>query len=61
MDIKQAMESAKRSYKEDIKAGYKILHIDPSIDLNKKSDADEILNRVFELYSYCLESSKIKS
>ena len=57
-DLHQAMKSAKNSYLEDIKAGYKILHIDPSIDIHQELDIDEILNRAFELYEYCWEESQ---
>tara|TARA_Y100000589_G_scaffold189135_1_gene179032 strand:+ start:9705 stop:10862 length:1158 start_codon:yes stop_codon:yes gene_type:complete len=52
-NLEKAMDSAKLSFLEDIKSGYKILHIDPSIDLYNKPDINEILKRVFELYEYC--------
>ena len=45
-NLKEAMESAKDSYLEDMKAGYKILHIDPSIDIHGKPDTNEILNSI---------------
>lgn len=51
--LRQAMESAKLSYKEDIDSGFQILHIDPSIDIHGKPEIDDILDRVFELYEYC--------
>jgi len=51
--LEQAMESAKASYRADIDAGFKVLHIDPSIDTHGTPDLDKILNRVFELYEYC--------
>ena len=51
--LRQAMEYAKKSYSEDIKSGFKILHIDPSIDIHTSPNIDEILDRVFELYEYC--------
>ena len=53
LSIKKAMESAKSSFKSDIDAGFKILHIDPSIDINKTPSTDEVLNRIFELYEFC--------
>ncbi len=53
LSLKRAMESAKNSYKADIDAGFDILHIDPSIDIHDNPNVDEILNRVFELYSFC--------
>ena len=34
MNLKDAMNSAKASYKADIDAGFQILHIDPSIDIH---------------------------
>ena len=43
--LSDAMKSAKESYLEDIKSGYKILHIDPSIDIHETPSTDEILNR----------------
>lgn len=53
--LEKAMDSAKKSYKADIDAGFKILHIDPSVDIHKSPDVDQILERVFELYQYCME------
>ena len=61
MGLKEAMQSAKDSYTEDIKSGFEILHIDPSIDIHTKPSQEEILERVFELYEYCwIESEKYK-
>mgnify|MGYP001170841078 FL=1 len=57
-NLTEAMESAKDSYLEDMKAGYKILHIDPSIDIHEEPDTNEILNRAFELYEYCWEQAQ---
>ena len=57
MNLKDAMESSKRSFKEDIISGFKVIHIDPSIDPWKKPKVEEILERVFELYSFCWEES----
>ena len=51
------MLSAKESYLEDIKSGFKILHIDPSIDPNHDITTDIILDRVYELYEYCYEEA----
>ena len=53
LSLRKAMESAKRSFKADIDAGFQVLHIDPSIDIHGKPSADEVLDRVFELYEYC--------
>ena len=53
-NLKQAMESAKRSYEIDILNDFKIIHIDTSIDINKKkiSNSDS-LNRFYELFEHC--------
>ncbi len=58
LSLKDAMESAKKSYLEDIKSGYKVLHIDPSIDVNSKPTIDQVLERIFELYEFCCESAQ---
>ena len=47
MSLKAAMESAKLSYKNDIDAGFELIHIDPSIDIHAKPSKEEILERVF--------------
>jgi len=53
LNLDLAMKSAKESYKEDIDAGFKILHIDTSIDIHKTPSQNEVLDRLFELYEYC--------
>jgi hypothetical protein len=53
MKLDLAMKSAKESYKADIDAGFKILHIDTSIDIHKVPSQNEVLERLFELYEYC--------
>ena len=53
MSLNRAMESAKNSFLEDIVSGFQVLHIDPSIDIHKKTNVDEILERIYELYSFC--------
>ena len=53
LNLDLAMKSAKESYKEDIDAGFKILHIDTSIDIHKTPSQNEVLERLFELYEYC--------
>jgi len=60
LNLCQAMESAKRSYKADIDAGFKILHIDPSIDIHNNPTVNEILERVFELYEFCVSYAQRK-
>ena len=51
--LRQAMESAKKSYLSDIQAGFQIIHIDPSIDIHNNPSQSEVLDRIFELYEYC--------
>lgn len=58
MSLKRAMESAKNSYLEDIKSGFEIIHIDPSIDIHSKLCVEEILERIYELYSFCFLQAK---
>lgn len=53
MKLDLAMKSAKESYKADIDAGFKILHIDTSLDIHKIPSQNEVLDRLFELYEYC--------
>ena len=53
LGLRKAMESAKNSYQADIKAGFQVLHIDPSVDIHSTPDIDEVLNRIFELYEFC--------
>ena len=48
------MNSAKNSYLEDIESDFKIIHIDPSIDIHKKPTRSEVITRLFELYEYCI-------
>ena len=55
--IERAMKSAKESYLVDIKAGFKVIHIDPSEDLNGTPSIDIILDRIYELYEYCWEKA----
>jgi len=60
MDLKDAMQSAKDSYRADIDAGFHMLHIDPSVDLHSKPNVDQILERVYELYDFCCSYAKQK-
>lgn len=53
LGLRRAMDSAKSSYRADIKAGFQVLHIDPSIDIHGEPDVDEVLDRVFDLYEFC--------
>ena len=58
LSLRRAMESAKSSFQEDIEAGFQILHIDPSIDIQGTPSTDEVLDRIFELYEYCWTQAK---
>ena len=53
MSLRDAMQSAKDSYRADIDSGFHILHIDPSIDIHSQPNAEQILDRVYELYEFC--------
>lgn len=53
LSLRQAMESAKKSYEADIRSGFQIIHIDPSEDIFGRSSTDEILERVYELLDFC--------
>lgn len=56
--LRQAMESAKNSYKVDIDSGFQILHIDPSIDIHGQLSIEDSLERLFELYDFCCNYSR---
>ena len=53
MNLKDAMQSAKDSYRADIDSGFHMLHIDPSVDIHSQPNADQVLERVYELYDFC--------
>ncbi len=53
LSLRRAMDSAKSSFRDDIAAGFQVLHIDPSVDIHGQPDVDEVLDRVFELYEFC--------
>lgn len=53
LGLRRAMDSAKASYLADLRAGFQILHIDPSVDIHGQPNIEEILDRIFELYEYC--------
>lgn len=59
MQERDAMESAKHSFKVDIESGFDIVHIDPSIDIHASSpDPQVIRERLFELYDFCMETAR---
>lgn len=53
-----AMASAKKSYEVDIRAGFQMIHIDPSVDIHGKPNVSEVLDRVFELYDFCWSTAQ---
>ena len=58
MNLREAMESAKRSFQADIDSGFHVIHIDPSIDIHDgQLSQAAILERLFELYEYCMAAS----
>ena len=57
LSLKDAMESAKKSFEIDIANDFKIIHIDPSIDPSGNLETDEILARLKELYIFCIETA----
>ncbi len=54
LSLEDAMESAKKSFEADIKSGFEIIHIDPSIDIHKTITGKEVMERVYELYEFCM-------
>jgi tagatose-1,6-bisphosphate aldolase non-catalytic subunit AgaZ/GatZ len=61
MNLKDAMESAKTSYRADIDAGFHMLHIDPSVDIHSQPNTDQVLERVYELYDFCWSYAQEKN
>jgi len=61
MNLKDAMQSAKKSFQSDIDAGFHMLHIDPSIDIFTQPNIDQVLERVYELYDFCWSYAKKKN
>ena len=58
-NLKIEMKNAKTSFKADIDNGFRMLHIDPSLNLGKNS-FNKSIDRLFELYDYCWSYSKKK-
>lgn len=61
LDAKKAMESAMRSLKQDIDAGFGMLHLDPSIDIHENLLPQNAISRLFELYEFCSDYAKSKN
>ena len=60
LNLNDAMQSAKESYRADIDAGFQMLHIDPSVDIHANPNIDQVLERVYELYEFCWTYSQQK-
>jgi hypothetical protein len=58
LSLRNAMESAKRSFQIDIESGFEMIHIDTSIDIYGELSVDETLLRLFELYEFCWSVAK---
>tara|TARA_Y100000589_G_scaffold73592_1_gene66700 strand:+ start:3515 stop:4678 length:1164 start_codon:yes stop_codon:yes gene_type:complete len=58
LSLSNALESAKKSFKEDIDSGFKVLHIDTCKDIHGSLSQDDSLERLFELYEYCWSYAK---
>lgn len=59
---KQAMKSAKLSFKNDIDAGFNFIHIDTSLSLNgTEKSSKKTFDRLFELYKFCSNYAKSKN
>ena len=56
--LAEAMESAKRSYEVDIKSGFKVIHIDPSVGKDGPVSKSDSLDRALELYKHCWDFSR---
>ncbi len=59
--FRKAMESAKLSFKNDIDAGFQMIHIDPSIDIHSKITVEDTLERIYELYEFCWNYAQSKN
>ncbi len=61
LPLKEAMDLAKKSYLEDIKAGFDLLMIDPTKDpeeVGKVLPLETVLNRTVDLIEYCEKERK---
>ena len=59
LNISDSMTSAKKSFENDILAGFDFLHLDPSIPIQGENlSTDKILDRLFELYGHTFEFAK---
>jgi hypothetical protein len=60
-NLKDAMSSAKESFKCDIDSGFKFIHIDTSMSLNgSENNKKKCMDRLFEFYEFCHVYAKKK-
>lgn len=52
LSAEEAMASARRSYDEDVDAGFSVIHIDPSVSPQGEPPLETVLDRLFELYEH---------
>jgi hypothetical protein len=57
MSGRQAMESAKRSLEVDVRSGFDLLHLDPSVPAVGEPDAGGVLDMLFELYDFVVAAA----
>ncbi|MCL6089065.1 MAG: class II D-tagatose-bisphosphate aldolase, non-catalytic subunit [Candidatus Marsarchaeota archaeon] len=55
LPFEQAMERAKKSYESDILAGFDLLHLDPSLNLDGKATLARSIQAGFDLLVHCTE------
>ena len=60
LSLSAALDSCKNSFKNDIDAGMQVLHLDPSIDIHGVPSHEEVIDRLFDLYSFCYSYAKSK-
>ena len=53
LNLTDAMNSAKKSFEQDILSNFKFIHIDPSEYVSEPPSTEQILKRIFELYEFC--------
>lgn len=58
LTLEEAMSSAKESFEDDIMNNFKIIHIDPSVDPFGDLSSTIILDRLKELYAFCIETAR---
>ena len=58
LTVDAAMASALESYKEDIRCGFDLLHIDTSMDLHGVATASDAIERAVTLYGECNEYAR---